>query len=149
MDFALKRTCEIVKHNKQTQQSPLSLWFGQWSRRKVTDESEFLPAVWPNEKVRIYKMDVLMSNTSLSDVARLCLTGLKIALIVQVPECALCVGVQGAHGVFPYLIIIWFVVTTSLRLAVDSLLGFISAVVDGFHLGAKFRVFSVEVLVPS
>lgn len=50
---------------------------------------------------------------------------------------------------FPYLIIIWFVVTTSLSLAVDSLLGFISAVVDGFHLGAKFRVLSVEVLVPS
>lgn len=99
-------------------------------------------------KVRIYKLDVLMSNTSLSDVARLCLTGLKIALIVQVPECALCVGVSGAHGVFPYLIIIWFVVT-SLSLAVDSLLGFISAVVDGFHLGAKFRVLSVEVLVPS
>lgn len=51
-------------------------------------------------------------------------------------------------GVFPYLIVIWFVVT-SLRLAVDSLFGFSSAVVDGFHLGAKFRVKGVEVLVSS
>lgn len=49
---------------------------------------------------------------------------------------------------FPYLIVIWFVVT-SLSLAVDSLFGFTSAVVDDFHLGAKFRVMRVEVLVSS
>lgn len=88
-----------------------------------------------------------MSNTSLSDADRLCLTRLKIALIVQVPDCALG-GVGASEGVFPYLIVIWFVVT-SVSLAVDSLLGFSSAVVDGFHLGAKFRVMRVEVLVSS
>lgn len=47
-------------------------------------------------KVRKDEMDVLMSNTSLSDADRLCLTGLKIALIVQVPDCALCVGASEA-----------------------------------------------------
>lgn len=88
-----------------------------------------------------------MWNASLSDVVRLCLAGLKIATIVQVPECALCVGVR--DGVFPYLIVIGFVVTTSLSLAVDSLLGFRSALVDGFHLGAKFRVLREEVLESS
>lgn len=98
-------------------------------------------------KVRIYKMDVLMWNASLSDVVRLCLAGLKIAIIAQVPERALCVGVR--DRVFPYLIVIGFVVTTSLSLAVDPLLGFKSAVVDGFHLGAKFRVLREEVLESS
>lgn len=87
-----------------------------------------------------------MSNTSLSDADRMCSTRLKIALIVQVPDCAL--GVGASEGVFPYLIVIWFVVTT-VSLGVDSLLGFSSAVVDGFHLGAKFRVMRVEVLVSS
>lgn len=52
-------------------------------------------------------------------------------------------------GVFPYLIVIWFVVRKCLSVAVDSLLGFSSALVDGFHLGAKFRVLRVEVLVSS
>lgn len=88
-----------------------------------------------------------MWKASLSDVARLCLAGLKIAILVQVPECGVCVGVRG--GVFPYLIVIGFVVTTSLGLAVDSLLGFRSPVVDGFHLGAKFRVLREEVLESS
>lgn len=57
-------------------------------------------------------------------------------------------SVGSATGCFPYLIVIWFVVTI-LSLAVDSLLGFSSAVVDGFHLGAKFGVLRVEVLVSS
>lgn len=38
----------------------------------------------------------LLSNTSLSDADSLCLTELKIALIVQVPDCALCVGASEA-----------------------------------------------------
>lgn len=51
--------------------------------------------------------------------------------------------------VFPYLIIIWFVVRELLAVAVDSFLGFSSALVDGFHLSAKFRILRVEVLVSS
>lgn len=51
--------------------------------------------------------------------------------------------------VFPYLIIIWFVVRKLLTVADDSFLGFSSAVVNCFHLSAKFRVLRMEVLVSS
>lgn len=51
--------------------------------------------------------------------------------------------------VFPYLIVIWFVVRKLLAVAVDSFLGFSSARVNCFHLSAKFRVLRVEVLVSS
>lgn len=53
------------------------------------------------------------------------------------------------EGVFPYLIIIWFVVRKLLAVAVDSFLGFSSALVNGFHLSAKFWVLRVEVFISS
>lgn len=53
------------------------------------------------------------------------------------------------YRVFPYLIVIWFVVRKRLAVTVDSFLGFSSALVDGFHLSAKFRVLRVEVLISS
>lgn len=53
------------------------------------------------------------------------------------------------HRVFPYLIVIWLVVRQLLAVGGDSPLGFGSALVDGFHLSAKFRVLRVEVLVSS
>lgn len=51
--------------------------------------------------------------------------------------------------VLSYLIIIWFVVRYLLAVAAGSFLGFSYALVDVFHLSAKFRVLRVEVLVSS
>lgn len=49
--------------------------------------------------------------------------------------------------VFPYLIVIGFVVRKHLAVAADFSLCFSSALVYGFHLSAKFRVLRVEVLI--
>lgn len=59
------------------------------------------------------------------------------------------VGSTDLYRVFPYLIIIWLVVRELLAVGVDFFLGFSSALVNGFHLSAKFRVLRVEVLVSS
>lgn len=88
-----------------------------------------------------------MTNINLSDVSRTCFNfGLRLKWCVDAVSAW---EVRKQYRVFPYLIIIWFVVTKSLSLTDDSFLCFTSALVNGFHLSAKFRVLRVEVLVSS
>lgn len=92
-----------------------------------------------------------MTNINLSDVSR---THFNFGFCLEVPL-KWCVDVLSAwevrkhYRVFPYLIVIWFVVTKRPSLTDDSFLCFTSALVNGFHLSAKFRVLRVEVLVSS